>query len=245
MKKVYADARSALAGLLRDGMTIMAGGFGLCGIPEALILAIRDSGVKNLTVVSNNCGVDGKGLGILLDSRQIKKMISSYVGENKTFAQQYLAGELEIEFNPQGTLAERIRAGGAGIPAFYTKTGVGTQIGEGKDEREFDGRPYVMERGLTADLSLVHAFMGDSEGNLVYRKTARNFNPPMATAGKVTVAEVEHLVQPGDIDPDHIVTSGIYVQRLIHVPNATKHIEQRTVRKREKSAAPAGTGVEV
>ena len=245
MKKVYADARSALAGLLRDGMTIMAGGFGLCGIPEALILAIRDSGVKNLTVVSNNCGVDGKGLGILLDSRQIKKMISSYVGENKTFAQQYLAGELEIEFNPQGTLAERIRAGGAGIPAFYTKTGVGTQIGDGKDERDFDGRRYVMERGLTADLSLVHAFMGDSEGNLVYRKTARNFNPPMATAGKVTVAEVEHLVQPGDIDPDHIVTPGIYVQRLIHVPNATKHIEQRTVRKREKSAAPAGTGVEV
>jgi len=245
MKKVYADARSALAGLLSDGMTIMAGGFGLCGIPEALILAIRDSGVKNLTVVSNNCGVDGKGLGILLDSRQIKKMISSYVGENKTFAQQYLAGELEIEFNPQGTLAERIRAGGAGIPAFYTKTGVGTQIGDGKDERDFDGRRYVMERGLTADLSLVHAFMGDSEGNLVYRKTARNFNPPMATAGKVTVAEVEHLVQPGDIDPDHIVTPGIYVQRLIHVPNATKHIEQRTVRKREKSAAPAGTGVEV
>jgi 3-oxoacid CoA-transferase subunit A len=235
MKKVYADARSALAGLLKDGMTIMAGGFGLCGIPEALILAIRDSGVKNLTVVSNNCGVDGKGLGLLLDSRQIKKMISSYVGENKTFAQQYLAGEL----------AERIRAGGAGIPAFYTKTGVGTQIGQGKDEREFDGRRYVMERGLTADLSIVHAFMGDSEGNLVYRKTARNFNPPMATAGKVTVAEVEHLVQPGDIDPDHIVTPGIYVQRLIHVPNATKHIEQRTVRKREKSAAPAGTGVEV
>ena len=242
MKKVYADARSALAGLLSDGMTIMAGGFGLCGIPEALILAIRDSGVKNLTVVSNNCGVDGKGLGILLDSRQIKKMISSYVGENKTFAQQYLAGELEIEFNPQGTLAERIRAGGAGIPAFYTNTGVGTQIGDGKDEREFDGRRYVMERGLTADLSLVHAFMGDSEGNLVYRKTARNFNPPMATAGKVTVAEVEHLVQPGDIDPDHIVTPGIYVQRLIHVPNATKHIEQRTVRKR---VAAAATGEEV
>jgi 3-oxoacid CoA-transferase subunit A len=244
MKKVYADARSALAGLLKDGMTIMAGGFGLCGIPEALILAIRDSGVKNLTVVSNNCGVDGKGLGILLDSRQIKKMISSYVGENKTFAQQYLAGELEIEFNPQGTLAERIRAGGAGIPAFFTKTGAGTQIAQGKDEREFDGERYVMERGLVADLSIVHAYRADTEGNLVYRKTARNFNPPMATAGRVTVAEVEHLVQPGEIDPDHIVTPGIYVQRLIHVPNAVKHIEQRTVRRREKSAAAARTGVQ-
>jgi 3-oxoacid CoA-transferase subunit A len=172
-------------------------------------------------------------------------MISSYVGENKTFAQQYLAGELEIEFNPQGTLAERIRAGGAGIPAFFTKTGAGTQIAQGKDEREFDGRRYVMERGLVADLSIVHAYIGDTEGNLVYRKTARNFNPPMATAGKVTVAEVEHLVQPGDIDPDHIVTPGIYVQRMIHVPHAVKHIEQRTVRKREKSAAPAGTGVEI
>ncbi len=245
MNKVYADARSALAGLLKDGMTIMAGGFGLCGIPETLILAIRDSGVKSLTVVSNNCGVDGKGLGILLDTRQIKKMIASYVGENKTFAQQYLAGELEIEFNPQGTLAERIRAGGAGIPAFFTRTGVGTMIGEGKEERQLDGKRYVMERGLLADLSIVHAYVGDTEGNLVYRKTARNFNPPMATAGKVTVAEVEHLVQPGDIDPDHIVTPGVYVQRIVHVPNAVKHIEQRTVRKREKSAAPAGTGVEV
>jgi 3-oxoacid CoA-transferase subunit A len=243
MNKVHADARSALAGLLRDGMTIMAGGFGLCGIPEALILAIRDSGVKNLTVVSNNCGVDGKGLGVLLDTRQIKKMIASYVGENKTFAQQYLAGELEIEFNPQGTLAERIRAGGAGIPAFFTRTGAGTEIAKGKDEREFDGTRYVMERGLVADLSIVHAFMGDTEGNLVYRKTARNFNPVMATAGKVTIAELEHLVQPGDIDPDHIVTPGIYVKRLVHVPNAAKHIEQRTVRKR--AAAPAGTGEEV
>ena len=194
MNKVYADARSALAGLLRDGMTIMAGGFGLCGIPETLILAIRDSGVKNLTVVSNNGGVDGIGLGVLLETRQIKKMISSYVGENKTFAQQYLAGELEIEFNPQGTLAERIRAGGAGIPAFFTRTGAGTEIAEGKDEREFDGDRYVMERGLVADLSIVHAFKGDTEGNLVYRKTARNFNPVMATAGKVTIAEVEHLV---------------------------------------------------
>ena len=245
MNKVYADARSALAGLLNDGMMIMAGGFGLCGIPETLILAIRDSAVKNLTVVSNNCGVDGKGLGILLDTRQIKKMVSSYVGENKTFMQQYLAGELEIEFNPQGTLAERIRAGGAGIPAFFTRTGVGTQIAEGKEVREFDGHRYVMERGLVADLAIVHAYRGDTEGNLVYRKTARNFNPPMATAAKVTVAEIEQLVQPGDINPDHIVTPGIYVQRIVHVPNAVKHIEQRTVRKRQKADSPAGTGVEV
>jgi 3-oxoacid CoA-transferase subunit A len=242
MNKVYADAHSALAGLLKDGMTIMAGGFGLCGIPEALILAIRDSGVKNLTVVSNNCGIDGVGLGVLLDRRQIKKMIASYVGENKTFAQQYLAGELEIEFNPQGTLAERIRAGGAGIPAFFTRTGVGTIIADGKEVREFDGQRYVMERGLVADLSIIHAYRGDTEGNLSYRKTARNFNPPMATAGKVTVAEVEHLVEPGDVNPDHIVTPGIYVQRMIQVPSATKHIEQRTVRKRQE--APARTGQE-
>jgi 3-oxoacid CoA-transferase subunit A len=232
MNKVHADATSALAGLLKDGMTIMAGGFGLCGIPETLILAIRDSGVQNLTVISNNAGVDGKGLGVLLDSRQTKKMISSYVGENKTFMNQYLAKELEIEFNPQGTLAERIRAGGAGIPAFFTKTGVGTQIAEGKDVREFNGQRYVMERGLVADLSIVHAWTGDTEGNLVYRKTARNFNPVMATAGKVTVAEVENLVQPGKINPDHIITPGIFVQRLIHVPNAVKYIEQRTTRKR-------------
>jgi 3-oxoacid CoA-transferase subunit A len=232
MNKVYADATSALAGLLKDGMTIMAGGFGLCGIPEVLISAIRDSGVKNLTVVSNNCGTDGKGLGLLLDTRQIKKMISSYVGENKTFMNQYLAGELEIEFNPQGTLAERIRAGGAGIPAFFTKTGVGTLIAEGKPVKEFGGERYVMERGLIADLSIVHAWLGDTEGNLVYRKTARNFNPPMATAGKVTIAEVEKLVEPGQIDPDHIMTPGIFVQRIISVPNAVKHIEQRTVRKR-------------
>ena len=245
MNKVYADAKSALAGLLKDGMTIMAGGFGLCGIPESLIVAIRDSGVKNLTVVSNNAGVDGKGLGILLDSRQTKKMVSSYVGENKTFMQQYLAGELEIEFNPQGTLAERIRAGGAGIPAFFTKTGVGTQIAEGKDVREFDGQRYVMERGIVADLAIVHAYLGDTEGNLVYRKTARNFNPVMATAGKVTVAEVENLVEPGKINPDHIITPGIFVQRIIHVPNATKYIEQRTVRKRTKSDVPAGTGGDV
>src|SRR6201990_1283743 len=226
MNKVYADARSALAGLLKDGMLIMAGGFGLCGIPETLILAIRDAGVKNLTVVSNNAGVDGLGLGVLLDTRQIKKMISSYVGENKTFATQFLAGELEIEFNPQGTLAERIRAGGAGIPAFFTRTGAGTLIAEGKEEREIDGQRYVMERGIVADLAVVHAWMGDTEGNLVYRKTARNFNPMMATAGKVTVAEVEHLFEPGQIDPDHIVTPGVFVQRMIHVPNAVKHIEQ-------------------
>ena len=245
MKKVFPDAKAALAGLLKDGMLIMAGGFGLCGIPETLIIAIRDSGIKNLTIVSNNAGVDGIGLGILLDTKQVKKMISSYVGENKTFATQYLAGELEIEFNPQGTLAERIRAGGAGIPAFFTRTGAGTVIAEGKEEREFNGERYVMEKGLVADLSIVHAYLGDTEGNLVYRKTARNFNPMMATAGKVTVAEVEHLVQPGDINPDHIITPGVFVQRLIHVPNAVKHIEQRTVRKRDRAAAPAGTGEEV
>jgi 3-oxoacid CoA-transferase subunit A len=232
MNKVYADAPSALAGLLRDGMLIMAGGFGLCGIPESLILAIRDSGVGNLTVVSNNAGVDGVGLGILIETKQIRKMISSYVGENKLFAQQYLAGELEIEFNPQGTLAERIRAGGAGIPAFFTRTGAGTDIARGKEERIFSGDAYVMETGLVADLAIVHAFKGDTEGNLVYRKTARNFNPVMATAGRVTVAEVEHLVEPGEIDPDHIMTPGIYVKRMIHVQNAVKHIEQRTVRKR-------------
>jgi 3-oxoacid CoA-transferase subunit A len=232
MNKVYADAHAALAGLLKNGMLVMAGGFGLCGIPESLILAIRDSGVTNLTVVSNNAGVDGIGLGVLLETKQIKRMISSYVGENKLFAQQYLAGELEIEFNPQGTLAERIRAGGAGIPAFFTRTGAGTDIARGKEEREFNGDSYVMETGLVADLSIVHAFKGDTEGNLVYRKTARNFNPVMATAGKVTVAEVEHLVEPGEIDPDHITTPGIYVKRIIHVPNGTKHIEQRTVRKR-------------
>src|SRR3981189_455230 len=242
MKKVYPDAKSALAGLLKDGMLIMAGGFGLCGIPETLIQAIRDSGVKNLTIVSNNAGVDGAGLGLLLETRQVKKMISSYVGENKTFAQQYLAGELEIEFNPQGTLAERIRAGGAGIPAFFTRTGAGTDIAKGKEQREFDGERYIMERGIVADLSIVHAWQGDQEGNLVYRKTARNFNPMMATAGKVTVAEVEHLFEPGQINPDHIVTPGVFVQRLIHVPNAKKHIEQRTVRKR---VAAAATGVDV
>src|SRR6201996_8692992 len=217
MNKVHPDAKAALAGLLKDGMLIMAGGFGLCGIPETLIQAIRESGVKNLTVVSNNAGVDGAGLGLLLETRQIKKMISSYVGENKTFAQQYLAGELEIEFNPQGTLAERIRAGGAGIPAFFTRTGAGTDIARGKEERTFNGDAYIMETGLVADLSIVHAYKGDTEGNLVYRKTARNFNPMMASAGKITVAEVEHLVEPGEIDPDHIITPGIFVKRIIHV----------------------------
>src|ERR671927_126073 len=226
--KVYPDAKAALAGLLFDDMTIMAGGFGLCGIPNVLIEAVRDSGVKNLTIVSNNAGIDGVGLGILLETRQIKKMISSYVGENKTFAQQFLAGELEIEFNPQGTLAERIRAGGAGIPAFYTKTGVGTEVAKGKPTAEFDGETYVMERGIVADLAIVHAYMGDTEGNLVYRKTARNFNPMMATAAKVTIAQVEHLVRPGDIDPDHIITPGIFVQRLIACPPGyEKRIEQR------------------
>jgi 3-oxoacid CoA-transferase subunit A len=231
--KVYPDAAAALDGKLRDGMTLMAGGFGLCGIPEKLILAIRDSGVKDLTVVSNNAGIDGAGLGLLLETRQIRKMISSYVGENRLFADLYLKGELELEFNPQGTLAERIRAGGAGIPAFFTKTGVGTLVAEGKELREFEGETYVMERGIVADLSIVHAWKGDREGNLVYRKTARNFNPVMATAGKVTVAEIEHLVEPGEIDPDHIHTPGIFVQRIVCNPPYDKRIEQRTVRKRE------------
>jgi 3-oxoacid CoA-transferase subunit A len=230
--KVYPGAEAALKGLLHDGMMLMSGGFGLCGVPEALIEAVRKSGVQNLTVVSNNAGIDGAGLGILLETRQIRKMISSYVGENKLFAEQFLKGELQLEFNPQGTLAERIRAGGAGIPAFFTKTGYGTVIAEGKDTREFDGQHYVMERGIVADVSLVHAWKGDTAGNLVYRKTARNFNPMMATAGKVTVAEVEHLVEPGEIEPDDIMTPGIYVQRIVHVKDAVKRIEVRTVRKR-------------
>ena len=243
--KVYPDAKAALAGLLRNDMLIMAGGFGLCGMPETLIKALRDTGVKNLTCVSNNAGIDGAGLGLLLETRQIKKMIASYVGENKLFAQQYLAGELEIEFNPQGTMAERIRAGGAGIPAFFTKTGVGTDIAKGKEEREFNGQRYIMETGLVADLSLVHAWKGDTEGNLVYRKTARNFNPMMATAARMTIAEVEHLVPAGEIDPDTIHTPGIFVKRLVHVPNPAKHIEQRTTRKRRDPAIPAGTGEEI
>jgi len=236
MKKVRTDATEALAGLLTDGMTVMAGGFGLCGIPDELIDAIRASGVKGLTVISNNAGIDGVGLGKLLETRQVAKMISSYVGENKEFARQYLGGELAIEFNPQGTLAERIRAGGAGIPAFFTKTGVGTLIAEGKEVREFDGESYVMERGLVADLAIVHAWKGDTEGNLVYRKTARNFNPMMATAGKVTVAQVEHLVQPGEIDGDAIHTPGIFIKRIIHVPVREKRIEQRTTRKHGEPA---------
>ena len=232
MRKVYSDATAALAGAIKDGMTIMSGGFGLCGIPDALIEAIKASGAKNLTVISNNAGVDGVGLGLLLETRQIRKMIASYVGENKLFAQQFLSGELELEFNPQGTLAERIRAGGAGIPAFFTRTGVGTVIAEGKEVRSFDGDDYVMERGLVADIAIVHAWKGDTEGNLVYRKTARNFNPMMASAARLTIAQVEHLVEAGAIDPDHIVTPGIFVQRIVHVANPAKRIEQRTVRKR-------------
>ncbi|HZZ61393.1 MAG TPA: CoA transferase subunit A [Roseiarcus sp.] len=232
MNKVYSTADEALAGCVKDGMTLMAGGFGLCGVPETLIAAVRRSGAKDLTVVSNNAGVDGIGLGILLETGQVKKMISSYVGENKIFAQLYLSGKLELEFNPQGTLAERIRAGGAGIPAFFTRTGVGTMVAEGKEIRDFNNEPYLMETGLVADISLIHAWMGDTEGNLVYRKTARNFNPMMATAGKLTIAEVERLVQPGDIEADHIVTPGIFVHRVVHVPNAEKRIEQRTTRKR-------------
>ncbi|MBS7792570.1 CoA transferase subunit A [Roseococcus sp. SDR] len=231
MRKVYADATAALAGLLRDGMVIHSGGFGLCGIPAMLIDAVKESGVKDLTVVSNNCGIDDVGLGKLLRTRQIKKMIASYVGENAEFARQFLAGELEIEFNPQGTLAERIRAGGAGIPAFFTKTGVGTAVAEGKPTQVFDGETYLMERGIFADLALVHAWKGDTEGNLVYRRTARNFNPMMATAAKVTVAQVEHLVQPGEIDPDHIITPGVFVKRIIQLPSGyEKLIENRTVR---------------
>src|SRR5947208_12970256 len=214
MKKVYPDAKSALAGVLEDGMMIMAGGFGLCGMPATLIEAVRDSGVKNLTCVSNNAGIDGAGLGLLLETGQVKKMISSYVGENKTFAKLYLEGKLEIEFDPQGTLAERVRAGGAGIPAFYTKTGVGTQVAEGKETKTFDGEEYVMERGLVGDIALVKAWKGDKSGNLVFRKAARNFNPMMATAAKVCVAEVEELLEVGELNPDHINTPAVYVKRI-------------------------------
>lgn len=228
VNKIYQSAQNALDGLLFDGMTIMAGGFGLCGIPENLIQAIADSGVKDLTIISNNAGVDGFGLGILLDKRQVKKMISSYVGENKEFARQFLAKELEIEFNPQGTLAERCRAGGAGIAAFYTKTGVGTQVAEGKEHKEFNGQTYIMETGLIADLSIVKAYKADKEGNLIYRKTARNFNPMMATAGKTTVAEVEEIVEIGEMDPDFIHTSGIFVSRIVK-GSFEKRIEQRTL----------------
>ena len=244
MRKIYPDARAALEGVLRDGMLIHSGGFGLSGIPTLLIEAIRDAGVKDLTVVSNNAGIDGAGLGLLLETRQIKKMISSYVGENATFAKQFLAGELEIEFNPQGTLAERIRAGGAGIPAFFTKTGYGTAVAEGKETREFDGEHYVMERGIMADLAIIHAWKADTEGNLVFRKTARNFNPMMATASRMTIVQVEHLVEAGQIDPDHIHTPGIYVQRIVPLPaNYEKRIEQRTTRKRVTDVNPANANV--
>ncbi|MES2768345.1 MAG: CoA transferase subunit A [Bdellovibrionota bacterium] len=227
--KVYKDAESALEGV-KDGMTILVGGFGLCGIPENLITALRDTGAKNLTCVSNNAGVDDFGLGLLLHTRQIKKMVSSYVGENKTFEKQYLSKELELEFAPQGTLAERLRAGGAGIPAFYTPTGVGTLVAEGKEIREFNGRPYVLEKGITGDFALVKAWKGDKFGNLIFRKTARNFNPMIATAGKITVVEVEELVEVGELEPDQIHTPGVYVQRIIQGPSYEKRIEQRTTR---------------
>lgn len=230
MNKVYPDAASALAGLIKDGQTIGVGGFGLCGIPEALIAALRDSGVKNLIAISNNAGVDGFGLGQLLTTRQIKKMISSYVGENKEFERQYLSGELELEFTPQGTLAEKLRAGGAGIPAFFTKTGVGTIVADGKEIREFDGQRYVMERALTPDVSLVKAYKADKSGNLVFKKTARNFNPNIAMAGKVTIVEVEVLVETGSIDPDQVHTPGIFVHRIVVNPSPEKRIEQRTTR---------------
>ncbi|MEQ1618486.1 MAG: CoA transferase subunit A [Terricaulis sp.] len=234
VKKVYPDANSALEAMTFDGMTVMSGGFGLCGIPENLIVALRDTGVKGITVISNNAGVDGWGLGLLLETKQIRKMISSYVGENKEFARQYLSGELELEFNPQGTLAERCRAGGAGIAGFYTKTGVGTLVAEGKETKCFNGEAYVLETGLVADLSLVKAWKGDEEGNLIFRKTARNFNPMMASAGKKCVAEVEILVPTGELDPDAIHTPGIYVDRIVQ-GRFEKRIEQRTVRKRESA----------
>jgi 3-oxoacid CoA-transferase A subunit len=233
MKKLYPDAAAALDGLLSDGMTICAGGFGLCGIPERLIDAVRDSGVKDLTVVSNNAGIDNEGLGKLLRTRQIRKMISSYVGENKEFERQYLAGELEVEFCPQGTLAERCRAGGAGIPGFYTKTGVGTVVAEGKEEKQFDGETYILERGIRADLSIIKGWKADEAGNLVFRKTARNFNQPMATAGKVCVAEVEEIVPVGSLNPDCIHLPSIYVKRMILGAPYDKKIEFRTVRQRE------------
>jgi len=229
MKKVYGSAAEALDGLLRDDMLIAAGGFGLCGIPELLLEAIKDSGVQNLTFASNNAGVDDFGIGILLQTRQVKKMLSSYVGENDTFMQQYLSGELELEFNPQGTLAERMRAGGAGIPGFYTKTGVGTQIAEGKEHKDFDGETYILERGIFADLSIVKAWKADTTGNAIFRKTARNFNPPAAMCGKTCVMEVEEIVEPGELDPDNIHLPGIYVHRLIQGEHE-KRIEKRTVR---------------
>lgn len=232
MNKVFPDAKSALEGLLFDGMTVMSGGFGLCGIPENLIIAVRDSGVKDITVISNNCGVDDFGMGLLLQTKQIKKMVSSYVGENAEFERQFLSGELELEFNPQGTLAERIRAGGAGIPAFFTKTGYGTLIAEGKETKEFEGEMYVMERWLRADLSIVKAWKGDKSGNLIYRETARNFNPMMASAGEICVAEVEELVEVGELDADQIHTPSIFVNRIIQGKDYEKRIERRTTRPR-------------
>lgn len=230
MNKVFPNAQAALEGLVFDGMTVMSGGFGLCGIPEHLIVALRDTGVKDLTVISNNCGVDDFGMGLLLQTKQIKKMVSSYVGENAEFERQFLSGELELEFNPQGTLAERIRAGGAGIPAFFTKTGYGTLVAEGKETRQFDGEWYVMESALKSDLSIVKAWKADKSGNLVFRKTARNFNPMMATAGKVTVAEVEELVEVGQLDPDQVHVPGIYIDRLIQGDSYEKRIERLTTR---------------
>jgi 3-oxoacid CoA-transferase subunit A len=230
MTKLWPDAHAALDGIVRDGMLLAIGGFGLCGIPEALIVALRDSGVRNLTIASNNAGVDDYGLGLLLQTRQIKKMISSYVGENAEFERQFLSGELEVEFCPQGTLAERMRAGGAGIPGFYTRTGVGTLVAEGKEHKEFDGVTYILERGIFADLALVKAWKADLHGNLVYRRTARNFNPSAATCGKITVAEAEIVAEPGEIDPDEIHTPGIFVHRLVHNPNPEKRIERTTTR---------------
>ena len=244
-RKLFPDAAAALDGLLHDGMTVMSGGFGLCGNPETLITGLLHSGVKGLTVISNNCGADERGLWVLLNAGQIDKMISSYVGENKLFADLYLSGRLQLELNPQGTLAERIRAGGAGVPAFFTKTGVGTVVADGKPTQEFDGETYVMERWLKADLSIVKAWRADPEGNLVYRKTARNFNPMMATAGRVCVAEVEEIVEQGAFDPDMIHTPGVYVDRLIRSRDLQKWIEQRTVRRREDAPTPAATGEEV
>lgn len=230
INKLWPDTRTALDGIVRDGMLLAIGGFGLCGIPEALILALRDSGARDLTIASNNAGVDGWGLGLLLERHQVKKMISSYVGENQEFERQFLAGELEVEFCPQGTLAERMRAGGAGIPGFYTRTGTGTLVADGKEQKEFDGITYILERGIVADVALVKAWKADLHGNLVYRRTARNFNPQAATCGKFTVAEAEIVVEPGELDPDEVHTPGIYVHRLVHNPRPEKRIEKRTVR---------------
>ncbi len=237
LNKVYPDAHTALADIVRDDMLLAIGGFGLCGIPEALIAALRDTGARNLTIASNNAGIDNWGIGLLLQTRQVKKMISSYVGENAEFERQYLTGELEVEFAPQGTLAERMRAGGAGIPGFFTRTGVGTAVAEGKEERQFDGVPYLLEQAIRADLALVKAWKADSNGNLIYRKTARNFNPMAASCGRITVAEVEHIVAAGELDPDQIHTPGIYVHRVVHNPNPEKRIEKMTTRNIESQEA--------